>query len=140
MGLLLLQLLVPTGMRYLVALDLSSNMQTWKCNGARDIKPAHAAILLALCLLHADREVTVVCFPPMPGAPPEEDLIDDASMVAANQQSVAKAFKRKPGETGHPPKTELRPMIPLTLDKELSLEVNIAKILEVRLISLSQLL
>ncbi|KAE8749429.1 hypothetical protein FOCC_FOCC003942 [Frankliniella occidentalis] len=118
------KLLVPTGMRYLLALDLSSNMQTWKCNGERDVKPAEAAVLLALCLLNAEREVTVASFPPVLGAPPEEELIDPVNPVL---MTVSRRGKKKLGETIYPRKTELQPMVPLQLDKELSVPANLEK-------------
>ncbi|KAK3926459.1 60 kDa SS-A/Ro ribonucleoprotein [Frankliniella fusca] len=118
------KLLVPTGMRYLLAMDLSSNMQTWKCNGERDVKPAEAAVLLALCLLNAEREVTVATFPPVLAAPPEEELIDPVNPVV---MAVNRRGKKKPGELIYPRKTELQPMVPLQLDKDLSVYDNLEK-------------
>lgn len=113
-------------MRYLVALDLSSNMKGWKCNGARDVKPAEAAILLALCLLHAEREVTVATFPTLPSAPPEEDLVDPANRITAitSRRGKLKGIV-------YPRKTELQPMVPLALNKELSVVENLEKTSEV---------
>lgn len=111
-----------------MALDLSSNMKSWKCNGARDVKPAQAATMLALCLLHAEREVSVVAFPSLPGAPPEEELIDPANCILAlvNRRGKVKGIV-------HPRKTELQPMLPISLDKELSVTENLEKISEVKL-------
>lgn len=123
------RLLVPTGMRYLVAIDLLNNMKSWHCNGARDVSPALAATLIALSLVHAEREVTVVAFPALPGAPPEEDLIDPVNPVV---QAVNRHGKGKVPGAGpiYPRKTSLLPMVPLALDKQLSLEENLEKISE----------
>ncbi|KAJ1520768.1 hypothetical protein ONE63_003863 [Megalurothrips usitatus] len=120
-----LRLLVPTGMRYLVAIDLSNNMKQWICNGSRDVKPANAATLLALCLLHAERDVTVVAFPSLPGLPPEEDLVDAPNRVV---QPVTRKGKRKSGEgIIYPRKTEVGDMLPVALDKDASVDDNFEK-------------
>nr|CAD7207358.1 unnamed protein product [Timema douglasi]CAD7269967.1 unnamed protein product [Timema shepardi] len=57
-----LQLLVPTGMRYLVAVDVRSQMVHGKCWQCSNVTPAQAAILQALCLVKAERDVTVLAF------------------------------------------------------------------------------
>ncbi|CAG2066715.1 unnamed protein product [Timema podura] len=55
-------LLVPTGMRYLVAVDVRSQMVHGKCWQCSNVTPAQAAILQALCLVKAERDVTVLAF------------------------------------------------------------------------------
>nr|CAD7413306.1 unnamed protein product [Timema cristinae] len=56
------KLLVPTGMRYLVAVDVRSQMVHGKCWQCSNVTPAQAAILQALCLVKAERDVTVLAF------------------------------------------------------------------------------
>jgi 60 kDa SS-A/Ro ribonucleoprotein len=56
------QLLVPTGMRYLVAIDVRSQMVHGKCWHCFNVSPAQAAVLMTLCLVKAERDVTVVAF------------------------------------------------------------------------------
>ncbi|XP_034233929.1 60 kDa SS-A/Ro ribonucleoprotein-like isoform X2 [Thrips palmi] len=129
-----LKLLVPTGKRYLVAIDLSHNMKSWHCNGARDVAPAMAATLLALSLLHAEREVTVVAFPALPGAPPEKELIDPVNPVVqafipVEQAVNRRAKKQRTAGPIHPRKTSLEPMVPLTLEKDVSIADNLAKMM-----------
>jgi hypothetical protein len=58
----MLQLLVPTGLRYLVAVDVRNQMTHSKCWHANYVTPAAAATLITLCLVKAEREVTVVAF------------------------------------------------------------------------------
>ncbi|XP_069697982.1 RNA-binding protein RO60 [Periplaneta americana] len=55
-------LLVPTGMRYLVAIDVRSQMVHGKCWHCINVSPAQAATLITLCLVKAERDVTVVAF------------------------------------------------------------------------------
>jgi hypothetical protein len=56
------QLLIPTGMRYLVAIDVRSQMVHGKCWHCSNISPTQAAVLVTLCLVKAERDVTVVAF------------------------------------------------------------------------------
>lgn len=56
------QLLVPTGMRYLVAIDVRNQMVHGKCWHCLTISPAQAAVLMTLCLVKAERDVTVAAF------------------------------------------------------------------------------
>lgn len=117
-------------MRFLVAIDLTNNMKSWHCNGSRDVKPALAATLLALSLLHAEREVTVVGFPSLPGAPPDEDLIDPVNPVV---QAFAPPGKLKAGGGPvYPRQKSLQPMVPLTLNKDLSVVDNLENMSEVK--------
>lgn len=51
--------LAPTGMRYLVAIDLRSFVPTEKCYRCPHVTPPQAAVVTTLCLLHADRNVVV---------------------------------------------------------------------------------
>ena len=59
---LMLQLLVPTGLRYLVAIDVRNQMVHGKCWHCNHVTPAAAATLITLCLVKAERDVTVVAF------------------------------------------------------------------------------
>ncbi|PSN35559.1 hypothetical protein C0J52_12499 [Blattella germanica] len=56
------KLLISTGLRYLVAVDVRINMTQGKCWHCNNVSPAHAAALMALCLVKAEREVNVVAF------------------------------------------------------------------------------
>jgi hypothetical protein len=49
-------------MRYLVAIDVRSQMVHGKCWHCFNISPAQAAVLVTLCLVKAEREVMVVAF------------------------------------------------------------------------------
>lgn len=51
--------LAPTGLRYFVAIDLKSLSPTDKCYRCSHVSPAQAGVLTTLCLLHADRNVSV---------------------------------------------------------------------------------
>lgn len=55
-------LLVPTGMRYLVAIDVRSQMVHGKCWHCFNVSPAQAAVLMTLSLVKAERDVTVMAF------------------------------------------------------------------------------
>jgi len=59
---LMFQLLVPTGMRYLVAIDVRSQMVHGKCWHCFNVSPAQAAVLMTLSLVKAERDVTVMAF------------------------------------------------------------------------------
>jgi len=59
---LVFQLLVPTGMRYLVAIDVRSQMVHGKCWHCFNVSPAQAAVLMTLSLVKAERDVTVMAF------------------------------------------------------------------------------
>ncbi|XP_063234744.1 RNA-binding protein Ro60-like [Bacillus rossius redtenbacheri] len=56
------KMLVATGMRYLVALDVRPAMWAGRCAHCVSVSPAQAALLQALCLVKAERDVTVLTF------------------------------------------------------------------------------
>ncbi|KAJ9576484.1 hypothetical protein L9F63_006697, partial [Diploptera punctata] len=56
------KLLVPTGLRYLVAIDVRNQMVHTKCCHCNNVTPASATALITLCLVKVERDVTVVAF------------------------------------------------------------------------------
>lgn len=53
--------LAPTGLKYLVAIDLKNHLGTnERCYRCSYVSPAQAAVVIALCLLNADLNVSVL--------------------------------------------------------------------------------
>jgi len=100
----LLQLLVPTGMRYLVAIDLTMK-STDKVVGAPFVSPLQAAVLLAMMLLRADKNVRVVTFP----AVEENNVVPEGEHV----------------------ETVPEVMLPIDIDCNISVQANLDKLKEV---------
>ena len=88
---LMFQLLVPTGMRYLVAIDVRSQMVHGKCWHCFNVSPAQAAVLMTLSLVKAERDVTVMAFGAEGAMQPVE--LDKTISIQETQNKLKEVWK-----------------------------------------------
>ncbi|KAJ8893261.1 hypothetical protein PR048_005852 [Dryococelus australis] len=85
-----LQLLVATGMRYLVAVDMRHAMWATSCGHCVNVSSAQAALLQTLCLLKAERDVTVLAF--LEGQCLQEVQLEKSVNFAEAEQKIKQVF------------------------------------------------
>jgi hypothetical protein len=88
---LMFQLLEPTGMRYLVAVDVRSRMVHGKCWHCLNVSPAQAAMLMTLSLVKAERDVTVMAFGAEGTMQPVE--LDENISIQETQNKLKEVWK-----------------------------------------------